>query len=166
MKMGMFVKDIVTGFEGFVVGKIYWMFGCENYLVQSSKAEAGKDALISLKSMIPLSEKRLEIDAEKRNTNLEMEFIRPNLERYFGMKCRDKVSGFEGVCIGCTTSMYGSDQYALETKAKKNKSGKVGWFDEGRIEIISKEISMQEVTGSKSGGCDYIPPKPPIPEVA
>ena len=77
-------------------------------------------------------------------------FVKPDLERYFGMLCRDKVTGFEGVAIGCITSLDGTDSYALEPLAKKNKKAR-GYelFDVGRLEILSCHVKTEEVNGSR-----------------
>ena len=86
----------------------------------------------------------------------EKEFVKPDLEKYFGMLCRDKVTGFEGVAIGCVTSMFSSDSYALEPLAKKNKKlGSYEWFDVGRLEIIERHVTPKQVSVSRPGGCEF-----------
>ncbi len=155
-KMGWFVRNRVNQFEGFVVGKVYWMFGCEMLILIPKNLES-RPLLDVAPGRVQVYEDYLEIMPEEDNTTFEREFVVPDLEKYFGMLCRDKVSGFEGVAIGCITSLHGADSYALEPITKKNKKvGKHEWFDVGRLEVISRRVSTEAVKDIKPGGCELI----------
>jgi len=152
-KMGWFVRSKINQQEGFVVGKIYWMFGCEKILIKPLDRKANSIFDLSPNEEV-VSEEYLEIISDKDNTTYEKDFVTPNLNKYFGMLCRDKVSGYEGVCIGCTTTLYGTDAYCLEPIFKKKRnSTKIRWFDVGRLEIIRRQVEVVDVTDKKPGGC-------------
>ncbi len=151
-RMGMFVRNRIDGFEGCVIGKVYWLFGCDQILLFPKKRS--ENALVPNEKVM-LSEELLErVSCEEEWE--EKEFVKPDLEKYFGMLCRDKVTGFEGVAIGCVTSMFSSDSYALEPLAKKNKKlGSYEWFDVGRLDIIERHATPKQVSVSRPGGCEF-----------
>ena len=151
-RMGMFVRNRIDGFEGCVIGKVYWLFGCDRILLFPKKRS--ENALVPNEKVM-LSEELLErVSCEEEWE--EKEFVKPDLEKYFGMLCHDKVTGFEGVAIGCVTSMFSSDSYALEPLAKKNKKlGSYEWFDVGRLEIIERHVTPKQVSVSRPGGCEF-----------
>lgn len=153
-KMGWFVKNRINQFEGFVIGKVYWMFGCEMLILVPKNLES-RPLLELVPEKVMVYEDYLEIMPDEDNTTFEREFEKPNLDKYFGMLCRDKVSGFEGVAIGCITSLHGTDSYALEPLAKKNRITRAHeWFDVGRLEILSRHVGTDEVNDKKPGGCE------------
>ena len=59
-----------------------------------------------------------------------------------GKRCRDIVSGFEGICIGVVEWMYGCSQFVIQPKAengmKKNYSN---FFFEKQLEILDDGVS-------------------------
>lgn len=153
-KMGWFVRNQINNFEGFVIGKAYWMFGCEKLILIPKNLES--KPLIDLQSeRVLVSEEFVELMPDADNDSFKKDFEKPDLDKYFGMICRDKVTGFEGVAIGCISSLYGTDTYALEPRAKKKKYNKGHeWFDVGRLEILSRQVSVEEVNDKKPGGCN------------
>lgn len=65
---------------------------------------------------------------------------------------RDKITGFFGTITARCTHLYGCDQYCLVPVTDKDGKLQEGkWFDEGRIEIISKGIAAEEVKSEKPG---------------
>lgn len=42
IKLGDRVKDLVTGFEGIVIGRTEWLYGCTTLGVKSSELKDGK----------------------------------------------------------------------------------------------------------------------------
>lgn len=156
-RMGWFVRNRIDQFEGFVVGKVYWMFGCE-MLVLAPKNLTSHPLIELVPKKVMVYEDYLEKIEEADNKTFEKEFKKPNLDKYFGMLCRDKVTGFEGVVIGCITSLHAADSYALEPITKKNRKP-VGheWFDVGRLEILSRHVTTEEVNDRKPGGVEWNP---------
>jgi hypothetical protein len=73
----------------------------------------------------------------------------------FGKQGRDKVTGFVGLITAVTYYMYGCAQVYLNPPIdKEGKKQEGGWFDEGRIEIISEGINPDSVQGEENG-CEY-----------
>jgi hypothetical protein len=76
------------------------------------------------------------------------------MDKFFGKKARDKVTGFEGVVTGKIEWMYGCNQYCILPPVDKDGKLPGGeWFDEGRVEIIGDMIALEEVRAEKNG-CD------------
>ncbi len=158
-KLGWYVRNVVNGYEGFVIGKVYWAFGCEQIIRMPRKYEKETQSLFSCspkKEMVV--EEFLEIMPNEDNGRFEREFTQPELDKFFGMLCKDKVTGFEGVAIGCITSMHGTDQYALEPLSKKkDRISSYEWFDVGRLEILSRHVEMENVRDKgRPGGCEMV----------
>ncbi len=160
-RMGWFVRNRINQFEGFVTGKVYWLYGCEKIILIPKKSEDNLlGSVISSQERIMVSEEFLELLTDEDNKTYEKEFELPDIDKYFGMMCRDRVTGYEGVAIGCITSLYGTDMYALEPLASKNKKKLKDhkWFDVGRLELISRRVSTDEVQDKKPGGVeDWMP---------
>lgn len=38
-KMGWFVRNKIDQFEGFVIGKVYWLYGCERIILKPKKTD-------------------------------------------------------------------------------------------------------------------------------
>lgn len=76
-----------------------------------------------------------------------------------GKKAKDKITGFKGIVIGKINYLFGCDQYGIAPEAKDGKTNGTCWFDEGRIEIIGKGVSIEEVRGKKPGGLNRDVPR-------
>ena len=80
-----------------------------------------------------------------------------------GREARDKVTGFTGTLTGRVDYLYGCHQYGITPKVDKDgKTGEIGYFDEGRIEIIGSGIHKEEVmadNGVKGGPSTDAPRK-------
>ena len=75
-----------------------------------------------------------------------------------GEKVKEKVTGFKGTITGTCFYLTGCNQYLITAKAKNEfTQAKAAWYDEGRIEYISKNITEKDVTG-KVRGCDIPAP--------
>ena len=161
-KQGVFVKNQINGTEGLVTGKIIWMFGCEKLIVIPKDINEKSFLFDSSQFRHIVSEEFLELTEE--SSPFEREFEQPATEKWFGKKCRDKVTGLEGICIACTTSLFSSDQYLLERLNKKSIPVNE-WFDEGRLEIIGAGITAEEVSSSRPGGTNTSLPVISIPAI-
>lgn len=159
-KQGVFVRSKITGKEGLVTGKMIWMFGCEKIIV---KPKDNNSMFSDLQQRLIIAEEYLELTGEE--SEFECEFSVPDTEKWFGKKCRDRITGIEGICAVCVTSLFSSDQYGLEWKNKKGKCDHE-WFDEGRLEIIGDGINPDAVSTSHPGGFDMPLPRITLPEYA
>ena len=69
------------------------------------------------------------------------------MEKYLailGLKVRDKVTGFTGVATSVSFDLYGCVQVAVSQGL--NKEGRLGdqfWFDEKRLETLTKKPVME-----------------------
>lgn len=69
-----------------------------------------------------------------------------------GRKAKDKITGFEGIVVGCATYITGCDQYCLVPPARDGKVEPSQWFDEGRIEVTGDGVACSAVQVAKNGG--------------
>lgn len=161
-KQGVFVKNIINGMEGFVSGRIMWLYGCEKLVVIPRNLNSNSLIPDRQPRMI-VNEEYLEMTGEE--SPYEREFVTVNTEKWFGKRCRDKVTGIEGVCITCLSTLFSADQYELEWLDEKGKRDS-DWFDEGRLEIISEGVDPEDVASSKPGGGNTTLPWTPLPAFA
>ena len=61
-----------------------------------------------------------------------------------GRTAEDKVTGFKGIVTARSTWLTGCDQYLVCPKAVENKREDSEWFDEGRLKVSGKAITMEE----------------------
>ena len=70
-----------------------------------------------------------------------------------GQKAKDKVTGLKGIITGKWQTLYGSDLSLIKPSIDKEGNTKKGyWFNDGRIEITGKGISLKELQTKKPGG--------------
>lgn len=69
-----------------------------------------------------------------------------------GQEARDKITGFKGIITGRAQYIYGCDQYCLVPPAKDGQLEATQWFDEGRIRVIGKGVSPENVRVERPGG--------------
>ena len=142
-------KDMITGFEGVIVGVTDWMFGCQSViLVATGKKKRRKDSE-------SVSIKKLEVVGDGPKLDMEIPEYEP--PKYFGKICRDKVTGYTGMVIGRTWVFYSSPQYYLEAKVTKGKPIPPIFVDEGRLEVIEDSplaMEPEEVQSKHPGGVD------------
>ena len=70
----------------------------------------------------------------------------------FGLKAKDKVTGFTGIITGFCAYMYGCNQYLLTPQVKEDNTKQDGyWVDEGRIEILGEGINPKDVKVEEDG---------------
>ncbi len=76
------------------------------------------------------------------------------MHHFLGKTVRDRVTGFTGICTGMCHYLYGCNQFNIVPPANisEGKLGETYWFDEGRIEVVGKGISVEEVKGPVPGG--------------
>jgi len=70
-----------------------------------------------------------------------------------GDRAKDIVTGFEGTVTGKASYLTGCDQYVITPDASDGKMNDAGWFDENRVEVISKsKIKLATTKKNKKGG--------------
>ncbi len=146
--LGKQCRDVITGVEGCCVGIVDWMFGCLTVLLQpKGKPKSAPDVFPAHIGKVELCEEQPE---------LSITIPSYTAPKHFGYLCRDKVSGYEGICVGRMSTFYGSDQYTLQAKVRKGRPVPNLTIDEGRIEVLSAEavIEPEEVRTERPGGMD------------
>ena len=70
----------------------------------------------------------------------------------------EKITGFKGVITGTCFYLTGCNQYLITARAENEGKEPIAlWYDEGRIELVKKEVFEMEDVSSADNGCD-IPP--------
>jgi hypothetical protein len=70
-----------------------------------------------------------------------------------GVKAKDKITGFTGIVIGHVQYLTGCDQYGLcPAVGKDGKTADTQYFDESRIEVIGKGVSITKPVSKKDAG--------------
>lgn len=151
IEFGKRYRDIVSGFEGICTGCVEWIYGCNQFILAPRAENASKKESSSL-----FFEKQLEYLDDGIADKVEVPEI--GKPRFFGMECVDKVTGFQGMCIGRYVWLFNCDQYVLEFQPdEKTRETKFNILDEGRIEIVpnsTKEIHLEEVASPRPG-CEW-----------
>lgn len=76
-----------------------------------------------------------------------------------GDEVKEKISGFKGIITGSVFYLTGCNQYLVTAKPKDEFSEPTSlWYDEGRLELINKEIYTDKDVISEENGCDIRPP--------
>jgi len=149
IEFGKRYRDIVSGFEGICTGYVEWIYGCNQFILAPRAENASKKESSSL-----FFEKQLEYLDDGIAGKVEVPEI--GKPRFIGMECVDKVTGFQGMCIGRYVWLFNCDQYVLEFQPdEKTRETKFNILDEGRIEIVPnsiKEIHPEEVASPRPGG--------------
>ena len=149
IEFGKRYRDIVSGFEGICIGYVEWIYGCNQFILAPRAENASKKESSSL-----FFEKQLEYLDDGIVDKVEIPEI--DKPRFIGMECVDKVTGFQGICVGRYVWLFNCDQYVLEFQPdEKTRETKFNILDEGRIEIVpnsTKEIHPEEVASPRPGG--------------
>ena len=154
--LGQKAKDKVTGLEGILTERTQCLYGCDQYCI---KPVIDKENNVLEGTFI--DEGRVEITGTGLLNPEELKVSTPetkNIE-YLGKEAQDLVTGFKGIITSKWQSLFGTDESLIKPKVDKDgKSQKSFWIKDGRIEIIGKGISPEEVQTKKTGG-----PQPDAP---
>lgn len=84
-----------------------------------------------------------EIDSNRWcTTTKESEAKKMDELKLLGKRCRDYVTGFEGICVGLTEWMYGCSQYILQPKAQSDsKKNSACFFYEKQLSVVDDGIT-------------------------
>jgi hypothetical protein len=74
-----------------------------------------------------------------------------------GEVLRDKVTGFEGVCVGRSNHISGCDTFGVQPQTLKDGAPQdARWFDEPRLESAGRAIPMVDSRADRTGA-DNVP---------
>lgn len=75
-----------------------------------------------------------------------------------GDEVTEKVTGFKGTITGTAFYLTGCNTYLVTAKPKDEFSEPTAlWYDEGRLELIKKEVFTSEDVKAVDNGCDLLP---------
>ncbi len=156
--LGRIVRDRISLEEGLCIGTLDWMFGCRMYVAKKRiKNDEDRDKYSD--NELHISEPCLEI--VDTVPAIDAGFPEEEKPKFFGKICRDKITGYEGMCIGRYWNFYSDKQYCIQAKYSKKKLRKPAamWLDEGRIEVTDSAdaIEPESVQTERRGGCLDIP---------
>jgi hypothetical protein len=145
--MNVIAKDTISGYEGAIIVRNAHLFGCAQYgLAPQELASDGTP-----KKTEYFDESRIEILDETNAVYGENEYNKI-FTVLLGSEVQDKVSGFEGKALVVIENLHNCNQYWVEPPVDKDGKPRDGqWFDEGRLTVVGKGITPEEVASPKRG---------------
>lgn len=71
---------------------------------------------------------------------------------------REKVTGFKGIITGTCFYLTGCTQFLVTAKSKDDTSEATAiWYDEGRLELVKKQVISSDDVRKENDGCDIAP---------
>ena len=154
--LGRKCRDKITWIEGVCTGKIAFISGCDQYILEMrDKNKATKIINIDVGRLEVIEDildfERLTQQEQSVIFETDMEQL---CEKYLGKSCRDKISGFEGVCTSVIVGLYHPAGVNLMSRNEKPNPPKLtcDYFDIGRIEVVKDCVSPEDVRADKNGG--------------
>lgn len=146
IKLGLIVKDLVTGITGVAENRGTYMHGCDRYCIQP---KAKKDGTIP--EAIMVDEPQLRILTSKKPA---MEPMKPPKQILFnGDLAIDPISGFKGIVTGRAVYLNGCARTLLSSKKTWKDGEEDKWFDEPRLDIVKKALKVvTEKPAKRTGG--------------
>lgn len=146
VKLGSTVKDMISGFEGIVIARSEWLYGCNRLIVESKRLKDGKPTEGQW-----FDEQRIETIEEG---TLSCDKPRECAVK-LGNKVHDNLTGFEGVAVAKTIWSSGAVTISVEpTELQENGQPITSQaFDVHRLEIISEPvIPVSQESEASTGG--------------
>jgi len=135
----------VTKIEGVVVVRHDYLYGISRIGIQPEGSHEGKThegVHIDLPQAELLEKKTVSRDG-----------MIPKSKVNLGDKCKDKISGFEGICTGSAEWLYACTKTMITPKGLQKDCKQpidACWFDEPQTEIIKEKV-MKEDTKTTGG---------------
>lgn len=145
--MNAIAKDTVSGFQGVIIARNAHLFGCAQYGL--APQELSSDG--SPRQTEFFDEARIEILDETNAVYGEDEY-KNIFTVSLGTEVIDKVSEFKGKVLMVVEYLHNCSQYYVEPTVDNDGKVRAGqFFDEGRLSVISKGITPEEVAAPKRG---------------
>lgn len=141
IKLGMTVKDLVTGYEGIAVTIAKYLHGCRRIGVQ-----APLDALGRIPDEITVDEPQLVIVKKKRIIDVKISKTKVIL----GASVSCPISGFEGVAWGRCDYLNGCARVAVCPKVGGDNKINMEWFPEDQL-IIKDDPKFKQGSSTTGG---------------
>lgn len=145
--MNAIARDVITGFEGVIINRSAHLFGCSQYGL--APQELSTDG--SPRGTEHFDEARIEVldltNAVYDENDFDKIFKVP-----LGTEVKDKVSEYRGKVLVAVENLHNCNQYYVEQSVDKDGKMQGGnWFDEGRLMVVGKGITPEEVVAPKRG---------------
>lgn len=134
------IRDIGSGLEGYGSAVTTFLYGCTFIIFSYDKGTIGR----TVKNTLPEEAEFLDGDVDIDFAETEITFAD---EEILGKKCRDRVSGFEGVAEQLLCRANTATQVVLQPQATEGNSKLPDResFDYGRLEVIGDGIVPEKV---------------------
>lgn len=143
VEIGSKVRDVVTGFQGVVLARTTWLYGCKRVLVASMSLHEGK----------PQEDVWLDVQRIEFVEQVMQPPAKASDAISLGAEVCDTISGYKGICVGRTETLAGQLEIGIEGSLKDNKPPEVVWFNAERVEMQkSKAPPVVEGHGAQTGG--------------
>lgn len=149
LQPGQYVKDLVTGIEGYVDNIATYMYGTPRVCIQPKSLKDSK-----VPDSFTVDTPQVKILKAKRL--VEKDAAPPRWE--FGQKVRDPITGVEGVYFARAVFMNGCARVGLQpTKLDKDGKPLQGiWFEEAQLETVGRlkasRTEAEEKKARNTGG--------------
>ena len=144
MKLGILVKDRVTGFTGVTDNCASYQYGVDRYCIQpqvNDKGELPLSQMIDVTQLVPTTDP----------PTILMEPIPPPREKIpLGSQVRDPVKALSGTLVGRAIYLNGCVRVLIEPEQIKEREVDAFWIDEERMEIIT--TPSKERPTARTGG--------------
>ena len=143
VKLGMRVKDKITGFTGIVVTIESFLGRCDQAVVQPPIDKEGK-----VPDAVGIDVSRLEVTSKKQVIATEV----PEPKYEYGQEVTDNISELKGKIIARAVHISGCVQVALQPKhvEKREKLFQGVWVPESQITAVGK-VLKKEVERPRTG---------------
>ena len=148
LELGNKVKDLITDFEGIIISRGSFITGCDRIEVKNKEGKIEWFDLPTVEFIDDGISKKLLDNGCNNYDSLEESLYD------FGVRAKDKVTGYDGTIVGKCISLTGDITYGLSPKHDiKSKDNDAKWFDESRVEIKKHEDKVKiENKSSRTGG--------------
>lgn len=145
IELGSRVRDLITGFEGAVIGRTEWLYGCARIVVEGLELKDGKPHDPQW-----FDEQRVE---ELEQGKYPVSPARCGIDITLGNKVKDKVTGFTGIAVAKTIWSSGNVTIQIEpTTLEKGEPVPSHAFEYARIEKIEDTKPPVSAQSSATSG--------------
>ena len=149
LKLGMWMRDTVTGFSGYAINKMFFLNGCIQYALRP-KAKNPTE----LPDSVWVDDQQLLVDKKIKPLMRNVQ----NADNGFklGQTLKDSITGFSGIATGKAEFLNGQVQFGLKPKQKEGetKVPEAEWFDASQLVFVNSGV-LKTKKVSNTGGPSY-----------
>lgn len=147
LEFGHKCKDIVSGKEGILVGRVGCITGCDLVMLRVDDDEKS----FNLPTVIYVDE-GIRPELQESCQHNEFDDLEEALYDY-GVEVKDTLTEFVGKIINKAISITGDISYAITPKySKDSRDNNASWYDESRLEVIEEKVAEIKVNEKRTGG--------------